>query len=130
MNIFFINNTLKFNIHVCSFVFLKTNRTLKEKKKNYSWNKTSVTRLVNRTLAKSFRKRRTVTQSFEKRKNSHLHMTHNLKEKGKRRKNMEKDNQDKSWKISNNSNSVSGKLLYSRSMRKRDYSQSFAYIRT
>lgn len=43
---------------------------------------------------------------------------------------MEKDNQDKSWKISNNSNSVSGKLLYSRSTRKRDYSQSFAYIRT
>lgn len=42
---------------------------------------------------------------------------------------MEKDNQDKSWKISN-SNSVSGKLLYSRSTRKRDYSQSFAYIRT
>lgn len=42
-----------------------------------------MTRLVNRTLAKSFRKRGTVTQSFEKRKNSHLYMTHNLKKRKK-----------------------------------------------
>lgn len=60
-----------------------------------------MTRFVNRTLAKSFRKRRTVTQSFEKRKNSHLHMTHNLKkeEKEKRRKIWKKTTKTKAEKF-------------------------------